>query len=274
VISRGRFKTRSWISAIRDFFSRIRFEGNWRLWGKVALAGFLVMGVTAGAYYFLTRSFFRIHEVSVSLDESAESSAIFPGIKESLDTRLRSFHGQYIWRVDLERILQAVESDLRVKDAKVTRLYPDQIQISVLPYTPVVNILDKNKSYLHPVARNGEVLPPVAVRDANDSPILRGGIFLAQKSLRSQALELLHSTPVTGALSQKTISEISFSKKYGFELRLHPTGTIVWMGHEDFAHRVSQAARVADYLKNEELTGRIIDARYGKKVVVKLRNDP
>nr|AIA13586.1 POTRA domain, FtsQ-type [uncultured bacterium] len=245
-----------------------------KAWGKVAVAVFAVGAIAASSYEFLNRSFFRVYEIDVQLEDGAEFSTIFPSIKESLDIRMRPFHGQFIWSVDLENILALVESDQRVKDAKVTRIYPDKIQIRLQPYTPVVNILDKKKPYLHPVARNGQVLPPVPVGEASDSPILRGEQFLADKNLRSQALALLHATPVTGSFSQKSISEISFDKKHGFELRLQPSGTIVWMGDEDFTHRASQVARVVDYLRNEDLTGRIIDARYGKKVVVKLRNAP
>jgi hypothetical protein len=46
------------------------------------------------------------------------------------------------------------------------------------------------------------------------------------------------------------------------------------MGFENFNRRAIQAHRVVEYLQREQLSGRIIDARYAKKVVVKLRNDP
>ena len=62
------------------------------------------------------------------------------------------------------------------------------------------------------------------------------------------ALDLLLSLSEEGSLSHKTVSEISFNKKKGFQLRLQKSGEEVWMVFDNFGHRVSHAQRVIDYL--------------------------
>ncbi|MCB0350336.1 MAG: FtsQ-type POTRA domain-containing protein [Bdellovibrionales bacterium] len=240
---------------------------------KITIAFCTVVGILFGAYRFLTGNIFRIQDIEVELDNKASYNYIFPKIKETLDMRMMTLFGQYVWRVDLEKILKTVESDLRIKDAKITRVLPNTIHISVSPYTPIANILGKNTKQLYPVARDGEVLPPIAITDAPDGTILRGENFVKDRELRLSAIELLLALPESGSLSLKTVSEIYFHKKKGFQLRLQKSGAEVWMGSDKFAHRVSQAQRVVDYLEREQLTGRISDARYGKKVVVKLKSE-
>lgn len=233
-----------------------------------------IVGLLFAVYAFLTDRMFRIREVDIQLKDEASYSIIFPKIKQNLDFRLMNLFGDYVWRVDLEKILDVVEKDHRIKEAKVTRRLPDTIQVQIIPHTPVAHILKSNSRQMVPVARGGELLPPVNVEDATDSPILRGQIFLSDAALRLRVSELLMALPEEGPLSQRTVSELSYDKNKGFKLILQPSGAQVWMGFENFNHRLQQAIRVVQYLDSEQLSGRIIDARLAKKVVVKLRNDP
>ncbi len=241
---------------------------------KVFISTLVISGTVYGLYHFLTGKTFRVHNVEVSLDNNADSGFLFPIIKDDIEAKLMQLFGKHVWDVDLDRVIKTVEKDLRVKDAKVTRKLPDTIRITILPYTPIAHILGSRGTRVYPLSRSGEVLPSVAVNETVDSVILRGDIFLRDKDVRMLAIELLNSLPDRGALNARSVSEISFDKKKGLQLRLVDSGSEVWMGFENFAHRASQAQRVLDYLIREQMTGRIIDARYQKKVVVKLRNEP
>lgn len=237
-----------------------------------AVTGSVVLVLSV--YLFFAHNIFRIRDIDIQLADRAAASFIYPKIKEGLDLRFRNLFGQSIWRADLKKILRTVENDPRVKEVKVQRVLPSTIRIIVSPYTPILNIMGKHANELHPIARDGEVLPAVPGLEAPDSPILRGESFLKDQNMRLRAIALLLSLPESGSLSQRSVSEIFFDKKKGFQLRLQPSGLMVWIGFEDFVHRAHQAKRVLEYLENERLAGRIIDARYSKKVVVKLRNDP
>ena len=46
------------------------------------------------------------------------------------------------------------------------------------------------------------------------------------------------------------------------------------MGEGDFDLKVSRVEKVMSYLHNRNIKGRVIDARFSKKVVVRVRNTP
>ena len=245
-----------------------------KLIGKFLLAAFTLTSLLYATFAFLTSSLFRINKIDINLVDEASHYAIFPQIKESLDLRLMNLFGDYIWRVDLEKILELVERDARIKEVKVSRILPNSLLVNVVPHTPMANVLAKNSNKIYPLSRNGDLLPPVAPKEATDGPVLRGEIFIKDKKLRMDALELLNQLPKEGELSLLRVSEILYDKKKGFQLIIEPDGATVLLGFNDFAKRLSQAQRVVDYLTNQQMSGRIIDARFAKKVVVKLRNDP
>jgi cell division septal protein FtsQ len=241
---------------------------------KITAALAVTSAIIYVAYMTLTNPFFKVSDLDIQLASEASQNILFAKIKDSLDTRLKSVKGQYVWQVDISDILGKVEKDLRVKDAKVTRVLPNKILISIIPHTAVGSVMGPSSDKLYPIARDGEVLPSVDVTESPDGPILRGEIFLQDELVRREALKLLLALPEKGSLSPQQISELHYDKKHGFSLVVSPGGTEVWMGFDDFTRHGSQAQRVLDYLINQRLTGRIIDARLGKKVVVKLRNQP
>jgi cell division septal protein FtsQ len=247
---------------------------NYKLWGKIAVAtGF----ISAVIYLIISAAMsplFRVSGLDIQLSEESSQGILFNKIKDTLDARFKNLRGEYVWKVDIEDVLRKVQGDLRVKEAKVTRLLPNRVLVSVTPYTPIASIMANSSDRMYPISRDGEVLPPLDAAEIPDGPILRGEMFLRDATLRQDALKLLLSLPEHGSLSLSQISELQFDKKRGFVMTVTPGGVDVWMGFSDYARHASQAQRVLDYLKVQRLTGRIIDARLGKKVVVRLRNAP
>lgn len=247
---------------------------RWRLGFKILTASIVIGLLVSGVYIFLNGPVFRVHDVVISLDDKATHNLIFTKIEDSLDVRLKNLNGRSVWRVDLEEVLKKVEADLRVKSAKVSRILPDKIKITVTPHTPIASIMGDVSSKIYPISRDGELLMPVTPDETPEGPILRGQEFLREKEKRLNAIQILLELPEAGLLSQSRVSEIYFDKKKGYHLLLAPTGVEVWLGTEDFHRRLSQASRVIQYLEQEKMSGRIIDARFAKKVVVRLRNEP
>jgi len=127
---------------------------------------------------------------------------------------------------------------------------------------------------LHSVTRSGSILPVKLSKQDIDLPILRGANFHKQEPLRSKAVALLTEIPTRGLFSKQNISEIRYEDKNGFVLHLVNRNTLVKLGKENFAQKSSFIERAISYLESQRLEGRVIDARYSKKVVVKLRNEP
>lgn len=247
---------------------------NFKVIGKTAVAAIFFAAIFYAGFTAITSPFFQVSDLTIELADEASQGMLFNKIKDTLDTRLRYLRGRYVWQVDIEEVLNKVQKDLRVKDAKVTRVLPNRILVSVTPFTPIASILTKTSDKLQPVARDGELLPALDATETPDGPILRGEIFVTDKNVRAEAIKLMLALPENGSLSISQISEIQYDKSHGFTLTATPGGTDVWIGFEDFTRHASQAQRVLDYLRSQQLTGRIIDARLGKKVVVRLRNAP
>jgi cell division septal protein FtsQ len=234
----------------------------------------VIAAMLVGVYFVAESPILRVDTVKIELADEASTGFSFPKIRETLDIRLKKFSGKQVWQIDLENIFDIAKNDLRVQKARVKRRLPNIIEVEILPHTAIANIMGPSSDRLFPMARDGEVLPPVPTVDANDAPILRGEKFISDKTLRLQALDMLLTLPEKGHVSYRHVSEVNYDKKNGFQLILSPNGIEVWLGFEDYPRRLSKAEKVAAYLTNEKMNGRVIDARYSKKVVVKLRNEP
>ncbi len=222
----------------------------------------------------MTRSFFRVKSIDITLGEYNDPSYLFEKTKAQLELKLKPFYGQYVWSVDIERVLALVENDRRVKDVFVTRVLPNGLKVIIEPHSAYANIMGNDSTSFYPLSPEGDLLPSVAAEDAADGPILRGEKFLKDEKLRAKAIELLQVLPENGAFTRHDVSEVYMDSKKGFSVTLKKTGIEVFMGHDNFKNRASYVSRVVQYLDSEKLTGRVIDARYSKKVVVKLRNEP
>jgi len=85
---------------------------------------------------------------------------------------------------------------------------------------------------------------------------------------------LIDKTQGTSELQAKNISEIFYSKKEGFKIFLKGVATEVRMGDSDFGPKISRVEKVLSYLDSQNVKGRVIDARFSKKVVVRVRKAP
>lgn len=245
-----------------------------KAWLKVTISALVITSFVGGITYFMTRNFFRVKRIEITLAENNDPSFLFPKVQASLEQKLHNVYGQFVWQVDIQRILALIEQDRRIRDVFVTRVLPNTIRVVIEPQVAFANIMGNDSLLFYPLSQEGDVMPAVRAPDAPDGPILRGAKFLQSLDYRTEALKLLHSLPETGAFSRAAISEIHMSEKNGLRMILKKSGSEVLIGKDDYKNRTSYVSRVIHYLDSERLSGRVIDARYSKKVVVKLRNEP
>ncbi len=237
----------------------------------------IVMAVTSlislGVYIGGEASWGKLSRIDIELDPESDQVQVFSRIQDKLNSPLKKYEGQWVWRVSLKDVLAQVEDDRRVKSASVTRLLPNRLKISIVPHQPILAWVDEIGK-LYPIAADASLLPAVSLKDSRDVPLLRGRDFYNDEALRERAIELLKSLPEDGALSPSRISEITHSPQIGFNLLLTQGGIEVRMGEDDFARKAKRVEQVLNYLLDQQLKGRVIDARFAKKVVVRLRNAP
>jgi len=218
-------------------------------------------------------NYFVVKEIDIQKMEGSKGSYLFAKIKKDLQPYVASLIGKPVWSVGLNDLMEHLSKDSRVAEVSIRRGFPNRIQLKIEPHRPVAMLLDR-KNILYPIAFDGSLLPKTKASESLDLPIFRGKSFEKNEKLREQGITLLSDFPKEKNFSTKLISEIGFDKRKGFILFLAKTGSVIYLGHNDFADKLSKLERVLNYLNKEGMQGRVIDARFSKKVVVKLRNAP
>lgn len=233
----------------------------------------ITMLIAFALYWGADQGWGKLDSVEMVMAPGSDQATLFGHIETSLKGPLKAFQGKWLWDVPLEAILKKVESDRRVRAVKVTRVFPNKLEITIEPHEPAVAWVDEVGRF-HPVATDATLLPALSSQDVADVPLLRGRAFKSNEELRAKALSLLNELPASGALTRKRVAEITYSERDGFALLLTQGAIEVRLGEGDIGLKASRADRVINYLQDQQLRGRVIDARFAKKVVVRLRNDP
>lgn len=233
----------------------------------------LLAVITAGIIFALNPAWIRVQEIQIDLAEDSHENLLFERIKSSLAPQFSRYEGRYFWQVPLSFVHEITTKDKRVKKVSIYREFPSRVRVEVEPYTPVLNYLSSD-GRVYPVATDATLLPALPYADASDIPFLRGEDLKDEPALREQAIELYETIPDEGALNKKQISEIIYSKKDGFKVFVSGATAEVKMGDTDFGPKVSRVTKVLSYLDSQNIKGRVIDARFSKKVLVRVRNNP
>lgn len=228
--------------------------------------------LSVAIYYGAESGWGRLAPVRVTLANDSDQAQLFERIQASLATPLSRLQGEWLWKVSLPQVLELVEKDRRVKEVRIKREFPNRLEVIVTPHRPVAAWVDKSGRFF-PLAADGSLLPALTLKDSLDLPLLRGNNFREQIELREKALALLQEWPANGIVGRDRVSEMSYSNKWGFAL-LISGGAEVRVGEGEYGPKASRVERVLTYLQEQQLRGRVIDARFAKKVVVRLRNAP
>lgn len=235
----------------------------------------LVLGAVAlgAGWFFLIGKNMKIQSIEVVLDPQAKHEWLFDDIKRDLEPKLQTFKGESLFRFSFEDLSEKVMADPRVKEVYLRREFPSKLSVKILPHEPVLGWVDE-KGFIHPVARDNKILPGLRSNHFQDFALLRGNDFKTNNSLRQKALDLMKELPEDGIFRRGVISEIRYRKASGFEVFVSDPSILVQLGEDDFAEKSSRVQKVLSYLQSREINGRVIDSRFSKKVVVRLRNEP
>jgi cell division septal protein FtsQ len=240
---------------------------------------FCLIATAIGVYLALNPQWIRIQTVTIEMPASSHEDLLFQRIRTSLAPQFQHLIGKYFWQVPLSQVYDVVAHDRRVRKVSIYREFPNGIRIEVEPHTPVLAYLSSDNRF-YPVAKDATLLPALPVADVADLPIIRGEDLKDEPHLRELAIELFDQIPSEGVLNKNAISEIFYSKKDGFKIFINSAdrggggGSEVKIGDSDFSPKLSRVEKVLSYLESQNVKGRVIDARFSKKVVVRVRNNP
>ena len=232
-----------------------------------------ILIVAAAVYLVLNPHWVKIETVQMDMAPSSKQDLLYQRIRVSLTPQLQHYAGKYFWEVPLKQVYESVTKDKRVRKVSIYREFPSRLRIEIEPHTPVLAYLS-NDNRLYPIATDATLLPALPLHDAQDLPVLRGEDFKDEQKLREAALELFEQIPEEGNLRKKNISEIIYSRKDGFKIFLNNQSGEVKVGDSDFGPKISRVEKVLSYLDSQNIKGRVIYARFSKKVVVRVRKGP
>lgn len=250
--------------------------------------------------FYKERDIFRIKEVDVSLmkENRVSYKFDFKGINKAenktnsalaksdakleiywqkqlvgLKNQLAFIQNEFIWNAPLNKISDIVSEYNWIQNFKIIRHWPHRIEVKVQVREPQILFVN-NDGLIQPVDSEGIILPLINFAEAPALPFLRGQIFLKQNVLRKKAVEFLNLLPQDGHFTKDKISDVSYQENDGFVLTLIWKSLKIKLGYEPSTLVGLRVNQVLEYLQNRNIDGRVIDANFSKKVLVKLQNHP
>lgn len=235
----------------------------------------ILLAVFTGAFALLVQhpEWIRVTSFEIELAPGSVEHLLFERIKSSLTPQMKIYEGRLVWQLPLRQVYDLVSKDKRVKKVAVYREFPSKVRMEIEPHTPVLAYFARD-GRVYPVARDATLLPALLTFESPDLPILRGDELRDEPSLRELAIDLLSTIPEEGSFSRNLVSEILYNSKDGFKVFVTGASSEVKLGDTDFGPKISRVQKVLSYLESQNIKGRVIDARFSKKVVVRVRNTP
>ncbi len=226
------------------------------------------------AIIHLDKKIFAVEAIDVAWTPQAkeycfDQKLLCEYLQGDLDTKLTTEINKKIWQVDIADLRQRLMQNNWFKMVAIARQYPSKISLTIDIEAPVALLAIGNEVLA--VADEGQLLAPVKTNFLPALPILKGENFFHNRALRKLATNFLRDISGNSELSSKTIAEMTYSKDENFNLLILPSKSIVKMGAEQAGLKAERVAQVIEYLNSNQMNGRVIDARFSKKVLVRLR---
>lgn len=174
--------------------------------------------------------------------------------------------------LDLKHICQCMENSPWIESAKVKRILPDQLEISIIERKAAA-LINLNQLYL--VDKKGTVFKKAEKEDGLTFPILTGVTWenLMQHQhlytpLITQALTLMELFEKEG-IPLATISEIHLDITFGLTVFTTHHATQIKMGFSPFQEKCKHLCAILHDLEQKNLLPQTIDLNYSNKAFVK-----
>jgi hypothetical protein len=281
--------------------------------GPIGLGLLMIFLVAGGATLALRQSgMFAIQAIPLEwrerLDRGKMEVEIAKTIEADIGVRFGNIMGKRPWEIDLEQLGNSIRSLAWVADARLQRVFPDRLVVSIRPKRPLAVVVpsgtpaavpqmarrqSKSKlrtsasfeSSMRPISYDGEVMPEWTSSVVPDVPFLRGDRFLQDPALREKAVALIKALPANGILDRSNIAEIFWSSSEangamsgditkGFSILLLSPRTEIILGEADIEKKLVRVEHVLNYLSTQGKRARVIDSTSVKKVVVRAHHRP
>ncbi|MDY6848753.1 MAG: FtsQ-type POTRA domain-containing protein [Thermodesulfobacteriota bacterium] len=236
---------------------------------RVAVAAvsvtFIVGGAVVAARMLAASDFMRVARVHVENTQRTSEEEIVA----LSDIKI----GDRIFELDLEMIAARIEENPWVRQARVDRIFPQDVRIRVAEREPRAIV---NLGYLYYVDGGGEVFKMLDGRDRLDYPVITGmerdelldNPPQAQQRLR-RAISLLGELEQRRHFNIEAVSEIHLDSRRGIALYTYRSAVPVYLGEEDYAAKLDRLERIYKELEPRLAVLEYIDLQVPDRIIVR-----
>ncbi|MBX9767673.1 MAG: FtsQ-type POTRA domain-containing protein [Bdellovibrionales bacterium] len=240
-----------------------------RKWKILATVGLAVIGTSVLAWSLYQSSYFQL--ISPEIFISQGDSPYFISASKPVLSELAKIEGMRIWQIDVDQISSDIQKLPWVKEVYAQRTFPNKFRIEIDPRRIVLAFIDQ-KGNVTPFSEDGEILPPTKATEFPKVPLTRDLRILKDVEMRTQLTSVLSQLPEEGPLSLESIGEVALEKNGQISFTLLGSNSVVKMSNEDVPIKIQRVSKVISYLKAKNLSARVIDSDFTKKVLVRLRH--
>ncbi|MFW6387189.1 MAG: cell division protein FtsQ/DivIB [Thermodesulfobacteriota bacterium] len=228
----------------------------------------LLVGAAFGMYMLSISDSFQIEHIEVRGNQRLSTEDILA----LSDIR----HGQRTFDLDLELIGQRLEENDWILKARVERLLPRGIRVSIVEHTPCCIV---NLDYLYYVDTQGKVFKVLHHGDSLDYPMVSGFTRAELESENAPGTKWIRRVVrVVDELSKRThfnideVAQIHVDFERGIDLFTLEHGVTLRLGRDRFSAKLDLLERMYPQLKTKLDTLEYIDLNVPGKLIVKERN--
>ena len=205
--------------------------------------------------------------------EAIEVSPLKRVTREEIVTLAGVRPGDSMLGLELEDVVARLSKNPWLEQVQVRRYFPHTLSITLSERTPqaVANV-----GCLYYLDEKGVLFKSLVEGDRLDYPLITG---LTEEELAKDpkgsrealktALQLIDTLKAGGVFSLDDISEIHYSKGYGFTLFTMQGGVPVKLGNGDFGDKLARLAGIYKELEPQMQALDYIDLDYADKIIVK-----
>ncbi|HDR46551.1 MAG TPA: FtsQ-type POTRA domain-containing protein [Geoalkalibacter subterraneus] len=226
---------------------------------------FIVGGAVVAARMLAASDFMRVARVQVENTQRTSEAEI----AALSDIKV----GDRILELDLEMIAARIEENPWVRQARVDRIFPQDVRIRVAEREPRAIV---NLGYLYYVDEGGEVFKMLDGQDRLDYPVITGmerdelvdNPQQAQDRLR-RAISLLGELEQRRHFNIEAVSEIHLDARRGIALYTYRSAVPVHLGEGDYAAKLDRFERIYKELEPRLAVLEYIDLQVSDRIIVR-----
>ena len=182
--------------------------------------------------------------------------------------------GVNTFNLDLGLIGRKIEENAWIDRARVQRVFPRQVKISIEEHHPVAIV---NLGYLYYLDNQGEIFKVLDATDDLDYPVVTGFNYAkVQTHNREYARQLRKVVGLLSNLSQRNlvsldqISEVHYDSDSGLSLYTLRGGVKIKLGSSDYTRKLDRLERIYAQLQPKLPLLDYIDLNVEEKVIVRI----